>query len=244
MTIDNRKMMKCRFCEGDLSGPVIDKFFACEVCQVHWNTEVPPKAVLQQSLANMMLTACTNPVTRKSRLNQASEQLDLIDPYVTTGKLYDVGAAAGFVMHVAQSKGWEVYGNELSQQAVGWAKQHYGLDIFHGFLEDDPIAVDGHFDLVVFWNTLEHVRNPIEEISRATDMLRPNGHIHIEVPIKNASELTRFSPAGHMTEFDYKALGILRNMCGLEEVAKWKLKGDKGQRYARMLWRQSRGTLL
>lgn len=230
--------MKCRFCQGDLSGPVVDTFFACSACQVHWNTEVPSKAVLQQSLTNMMLTACTNPVTRKCRLDQASEQLDLIKPHVTTGKLYDVGAAAGFVMHTAQFKGWEVYGNELSRQAVRWAKQHYSLDIFHGFLEDDPVAANNQFDLVVFWNTLEHVRNPIEEMTLATNILKPNGHIHIEVPIKNASELARFSPAGHMTEFDYKALDILRDMCGLEEVNKWQLEGGKGQRYARVLWRK------
>ncbi len=230
--------MKCRFCEGDLVGPIVNKFFACNICQVHWNTEVPSKAVLKQSLAGMMLTACTNPKTRERRLNQASEQLDLIKPHVTTGKLYDVGAAAGFVMHVAKSKGWEVYGNELSMQAVSWAKQHYGLDIFHGFLEDDPVAVDGHFDLIVFWNTLEHVRNPIEEISQATDMLTPNGHIHIEVPIKNSSDLVHFSPAGHMTEFEHKALDILRDECGLEEVDRWKLEGDRGQRYARVLWKK------
>lgn len=230
--------MKCRFCEGDLSGPVIDKFFACTKCQVHWNTKIPSKAILKQSLKNMMLTACTNPKTRKCRLDQASEQLDLIKPQVTTGKLYDVGAAAGFFMHIAQSKGWEVYGNELSMQAVAWAKQNYDLNIFHGFLEDDPTAVDNQFDLVVFWNTLEHVRNPIEEMSKATNMLKPNGHIHIEVPIKDSSDLIRFSPAGHMTEFEHKSLDILRDRCGLIEVDKWELDGKQGQRYARVLWRK------
>lgn len=230
--------MKCRFCNGDLSGPIVDKFFACKTCQVHWNTEVPSKTVLKQSLANMMLTACTNPKTRKCRLDQASEQLDLIKPHVTIGKLYDVGAAAGFVMHTAQSKGWKVYGNELSWQAVAWARHHYGLDIFHGFLEDDPFAVDNKFDLVVFWNTLEHVINPIESMNKAVKILKPNGHIHIEVPIKTSSDLTRFSPAGHMTEFEYRSLDILRDKCGLEEIDKWKLESSRGSRYARVLWRK------
>ena len=232
--------MKCKFCEGDLSGPIVDKFFTCKTCQVNWNTDVPSKDALKQSLANMMLTACTNPKTRKCRLDQASEQLDLVSPHVTTGKLYDVGAAAGFVMHVAQSKGWEVYGNELSRQAVLWAKQHYNLDIFHGFLEDDPVAVDNQFDLVIFWNTLEHVRNPLEEMGQATNMLKPNGHIHLEVPIKSSSDLLNFCEPGHMTEFDHKALGILRDKCGLEEVASWKWQTDQGKRYARALWRKSK----
>lgn len=228
--------MKCRFCEGDLVGPVVDDFFTCHACEVHWNTKMPSKSVLKQSLANMMLTACVNPETRRKRLAQASEQLDLIEPYFNTEKLYDVGAAAGFVMHVAQLKGWEVYGNELSAQAVGWAKRHYGLDIFHGYLEDDSNAVNDQFNLVIFWNTLEHVMNPIEEMIQATSMLKPYGGIHIEVPVKTSEELTRFSPAGHMTEFDHKSLDILRDRCGLHEVRKWDLYGDKGQRYARRLW--------
>lgn len=231
--------MKCRFCNGNLSGPVVDDFFACKICEVHWNTKVPSKAALQQTLAGMMLTACWNKETRKKRLDQASEQLDLIRPLVTMGKFYDIGAAAGFLMHVAQEKGWEVYGNELSAQAIGWAKQNYGLNIFHGYVEDDKTAVDNQFDLVVFWNTLEHVRNPIEEILKATKMLKPNGHIHIEVPVKTSEHLKRFPEEGHMTEFDNKSLGILRDMCGLEEIFTGERDDRKGKcRIARLLWQK------
>ena len=230
--------MKCRFCDGDLSGPVVDDFFACKKCEVHWNTKVPSKAALQQTLAGMMLTACWNPETRKKRLHQASEQLDLIRPLVTMGKLYDIGSAAGFLMHVAQEKGWDVYGNELSAQAVAWAKQNYGFNIFHGYVEDDKIAIDNQFDLIVFWSTLEHVRNPIDEMMKAKRMLKTNGHVHVEVPIKTSEDLARFSPTGHMTEFDNKSLNILRDKCGFEEVERWEINGKQGQRYSRFLWKK------
>lgn len=220
-------------------GPVVADFFACKTCEVHWNTKVPSKAILQQSLAGMMLTACRNPNTRKERLDQAFEQLDLIRPLVTMGKFYDVGAAAGFLMHVAQEKGWEVYGNELSAQAIAWAKQNYGLNIFHGYVEDDPIAVDNHFDLVVFWNTLEHVRDPVDEMFKALDMLKPNGHVHIEVPVKNSEELKRFHELGHMTEFDNKSLTILREICGMEEIFQGERDDRQGKcRIARLLWKK------
>jgi 2-polyprenyl-3-methyl-5-hydroxy-6-metoxy-1,4-benzoquinol methylase len=131
-----------------------------------------------------------------------------------------------------------VYGNELSRQAVIWAKRHYGIDIFHGFLEDDPAAIDGQFDLVVFWNTLEHVRNPLDEMGQAVGMLKPNGYIHLEVPIKNSSELSLFSPAGHMTEFQHKALDILRDRYGLKEIFRQKLTTPRGSRYTRILWQK------
>jgi hypothetical protein len=65
--------MKCRFCKGDLSSPVVDTFCACDICQVHWNTQVPSKESLKQALANMMLTACTNPKTRKCRVDHAAQ---------------------------------------------------------------------------------------------------------------------------------------------------------------------------
>lgn len=229
--------MKCRFCNGNLSGPVVDDFFACKICEVHWNIKIPSKAALQQTLAGMMLTACWNSETRKKRLDQASEQLDLIKPLVTMGKFYDVGAAAGFLMHVAQEKGWDVYGNELSKMAVEYAQAHYKINIFHGYVEDDKNAVDNQFDLVVFWNTLEHVRNPIEEITKAKRMLRPDGHIHIEVPLKTSEDLKHFSPAGHMTEFDNKSLDILRDKCGMEEIRNWKVERPGKSRMIRLLWK-------
>lgn len=230
--------MKCRFCDGDLSGPVVDDFFACKTCEVHWNTKVPSKDALQQRLAGMMLTACWNPETRKKRLNQASEQLDLIRPLVTMGKFYDVGAAAGFLMHVAQKKGWEVCGNELSAQAVAWAKQNYSLDIFHGYVEDDHKAIDNQFDLVVFWNTLEHVRNPIDEMMKAKRMLKTNGHVHIDVPTKTSEDVKRFTEVAHMTEFDNKSIEILRDICGMEEVGRWEMADGGGKRNVRLLWKK------
>ena len=46
-------------------------------------------------------------------------------------KLFDVGAATGFFLHIAQARGFEVSGVEMSAFAVGLAKKK-GIDVLVG----------------------------------------------------------------------------------------------------------------
>ncbi len=232
-----KNISECKICKGDLRGPIVGNFFVCDKCGIHYNTIVPQKPTLKQSLSGMMLTACFNHNKMNLRLNNAREQLDIISPHVTVGKLYDVGAAGGFVMKAAHGKGWNVRGNDLSQTAVAWAKRTYGMKIFHGFLEDDPNSSMSDFDLIIFWNTLEHMRDPIADLQLAVRMLRPQGHLHIRVPIKTCDNITIFHEKAHMVEFSLQSLEILRGMNNLEEITKSHPKSRVP--CADLLWRKS-----
>jgi len=153
------------------------------------------------------------------RIDKATEQLKKIDKHISVGRLYDVGAAGGFVMKAAIDRGWEVYGNELSKKAVHFAKRTYQIDIFHGYVEDDLSATDDTFDLIIFWNTLEHMRDPIQTMCFAANMLRKNGCIHFRVPIKDSENMLKFHEGAHMVEFQYKSLELLLEKSGLEEIS-------------------------
>lgn len=214
------KLHDCKLCGGNLRGPVVGDFFACDECQIHYNTQIPTKESLKNRLRGMMLTACFSTAGMNRRKNNGGQQLDIIAPHVNIGKLYDVGAAGGFVMKAAQDRGWIVYGNEVSQSAISWAKRNYDLNIFYGFLEDDPISKDSDFDLIIFWNTFEHMIDPIEELKLAVSMLKSGGHLHIRIPIKTSEEVNKFHEEWHMIEFSLKSLEILRKKNGLEGITK------------------------
>lgn len=211
----------CKLCGGNLRGPVVGYFFACDECEIHYNTQTLTKGYLKDRLRGMMLTACFSPEGMNRRKNNGGQQLDIIAQHVNVGKLYDVGAAGGFVMKAAQDRGWIVCGNEVSQSAVSWAKQNYDLDIFYGFLEDDPISNESDFDLIIFWNTFEHMIDPIDELELAVRMLKHGGHIHIRVPIKTPEDVVEFHEEWHTVEFSLKSLDILRRRNGLETVTKF-----------------------
>lgn len=49
----------------------------------------------------------------------------------------------------------------------------------------DGIAVNRKFDAILYIDVIEHIKNDAEELKRATQFLKPNGHLIILVPAHN-----------------------------------------------------------
>jgi len=161
-----------------------------------------------------MLKACTDKEKEASRMTDANLQLDVLEENILPGAIYDVGAAGGFFMKAAQDRGWEVRGNEISEKAIKWAKQHYGIEIDYGFLEEIELAWN-HYDAVVIWNTLEHTYNPKETLLASRAILKEGGLIYIRIPNKKTTEaLNKFYEKLHLYEFTEECL--LRHLDSLE----------------------------
>ena len=100
--------------------------------------------------------------------------LDRIAARIGTGKILDVGCALGTFLKIAESKGFAPEGVELSTFASGFARTKRGLTVFTGDLEQFP-AKDGTFDVVTFWDSIEHVTHPVENLRTAARLLRRGG---------------------------------------------------------------------
>jgi len=196
---------------------VVDNFIQCPYCNVFRHHPLPSPDLHKQRTKNQMISACYNLKTRNVRLSIAQHQLDLVAPYIQRGVVYDVGAAAGFFLKVARDSGWEIYGNEISTSAIKWAHENYNINIDYGYIEELEIPHD-YFDLIVFWNTLEHVLNPQTTVQKCYRMLREHGIILVLVPIKDRSDLLSYLESGHMTEFNCIALQKLFNNNGFELI--------------------------
>ncbi|MHC5066683.1 MAG: class I SAM-dependent methyltransferase, partial [Planctomycetota bacterium] len=100
------------------------------------------------------------------------------------GKILDVGCAAGYFLRVMRDAGHEVYGVELSAPIAKHAIEHLGEDHIHvGTLESAAEAEGfepGSFDLVTFWDVIEHVPDPQALLRQAAAMLKPGGSLIIE----------------------------------------------------------------
>lgn len=97
------------------------------------------------------------------------------------GRVLDVGCGRGVMLQGFQSAGWDARGVELSEESAFHAREHLGLDVFTGGLEDAPWD-DGTFDLIVFWHSLEHFRRPDLALDAATRLLAPGGGLVVAVP--------------------------------------------------------------
>ncbi len=97
------------------------------------------------------------------------------------GRVLDVGCATGLFLHEMQLGGWQAVGVEPSASAAEYARQRFGLEVFQGMLGDAPFPA-ASFDVITFWDVLEHTFSPADDLVKAAQLTRPGGLVVITVP--------------------------------------------------------------
>ena len=119
------------------------------------------------------------------------------------GNILDVGCAFGLFLVAARSRGWNVFGVDVSKNAVDHAKKEYELKVFLGTLEQAKFN-DGLFDVVTAWDVIEHVTDPDAFLSEVNRVLKQNGIFALRTP--NADSLfLKIVKMVNMTVGDYFA---------------------------------------
>ena len=100
----------------------------------------------------------------------------LIEQSVPPGRVLDVGCAFGNFLKLAQDRRWSPEGVELSGYSSAAARRTWGFDVFNGDLEEFPGRSES-FDLVTFWDVIEHVPEPRRNLEKARHLLRRGGYV-------------------------------------------------------------------
>lgn len=141
------------------------------------------------------------------------------------GRILDVGCATGLFLHEMALTGWQTQGVELTEPAAEYARTRFGLNVFTGLLADLP-AEKGSFDVVTFWDVLEHVFSPSAELECVARLLTPGGLVAINIPNWHSLDRWLFGPfwAGldpprHLYDFTKTTLTTLLTRAGFQPVA-------------------------
>lgn len=137
--------------------------------------------------------------------DQKSERLDLLLPTLNNYKsrllkkfekfrksnyLLDVGCFKGFFLYSATQRDWKSLGTEVSQPAIDFARTQLGQRIEMGNLLDMPGLGQYKFDIVTFFDVIEHLSRPDLYTNKVHELLREGGLLYLETPNFNA--LPRF----------------------------------------------------
>ena len=109
------------------------------------------------------------------------------------GRVLDVGCATGSLLVALRDVGWQVQGVEFNSQAADYARTRHGLDVVTGSLENGRFP-DAQFDLVIFWDVLEHVHHPRQTLQEATRITKPGGTLLLVLPNPDSLEVAWFGP--------------------------------------------------
>jgi 2-polyprenyl-3-methyl-5-hydroxy-6-metoxy-1,4-benzoquinol methylase len=129
------------------------------------------------------------------------EGLELIKSFKHSGRLLDIGCGMGIFLSMAKEKGWEVSGVDISDYAISFARERFGLDCFAGKLKDAKFP-DNYFDVITLWDVIEHFEGPLEELEEIKRILADDGIILFDTP--NAESLMRL-----IAHWTYRATGGL-----------------------------------
>jgi SAM-dependent methyltransferase len=135
------------------------------------------------------------------------------------GRLLEVGSGYGLFLAAARDAGYQVHGIELSRTGVGVAREELGLDVLAGQLADAPVEPA---DVICFWDTLEHVPDPLTFLREVRARLAPGGLIALSVPYISSvparalgARWWTLKPEQHIWHFTGRTLAFLAARAGL-----------------------------
>lgn len=110
-----------------------------------------------------------------------TRRLGQIERYQKPGRALDIGCGPGFFLEAAQTRGYDVYGLDPSDYIVKVAGEKFGGRIQKGVIESASYPTND-FDLVVAFDTFEHIYHPLKWLEAVRRVLKPGGLLVITTP--------------------------------------------------------------
>jgi SAM-dependent methyltransferase len=156
---------------------------------------------------------------RDARIESGARAARALTRIVPTGKLLDIGCAAGFFLHAA-SRYYEVTGVEISPFAADYARKEFGLRVLTGDVGNADLEGE-QFDVVTMWNTIEHMREPLRSVTSVAPLTRPGGLLVLSTgdasgPLarRGLEDWNLMSPPHHLFFFTRRTLDELLARAG------------------------------
>jgi len=147
------------------------------------------------------------------------------------GEALDVGCATGSFLAALRDRGWHVRGVEVNAEVAARTQARTGIDVFAGDLAEACYPGDA-FDLVTFWDVLEHLPDPRRTLEEAARVGKAGAALVLTVPNPGSLEARLFGPcwAGwdvprHLWTFPRRALERLLSETGWRVRASGCLRG-------------------
>lgn len=199
-THENYTIVKCDNCEFLFVTPRPDKN---EIIKYYKTKEYISHSNIKKGI--------TNKLYHFARKLNHKTKYKLINKYVQSGAILDIGCATGEFLNYFKKLKWTVLGIEPDDASRSHAIKQYKIDVFSETKLD--VIEKGTFDVITMWHVIEHVHNINERVQQLYNLLKYNGIAVIAVPNINCYDACKYQKywAGfdlprHLYHFSKKSL--------------------------------------
>lgn len=217
-----KQHINCIICNYDkltsLQGYEKAHLCQCDSCDLVFSKVIPTSEELGKYYKNYGINNYLSPLTIK----RYNELLDQFEPFRKTNKILDIGCGLGYFLLEAKSRGWEVYGTELSSESANICIQKE-INVENGTLKPENYENE-MFDIITSFEVIEHINNPRSELQNCYNILRKGGLVYITTPNFNSLLRYRLKAAyniitypEHLTYYTPKTLKKLFELSGFKK---------------------------
>jgi 2-polyprenyl-3-methyl-5-hydroxy-6-metoxy-1,4-benzoquinol methylase len=192
--------MQCKLCGTPVGRPKyrLDGFsvLTCPGCDVVFTDLEPTRDELRRLYSLNYFSAreeyyfansVADPVKGRedAQIADFKRWLELLELRKGNGKLLDIGCGTGIFLKMAQDRGWDAYGVDISDDAVEVARSRLHVNAYAGTLDEVHFA-DGFFDAVTLLDAFEHLPDPLMDLAAIGRVLKKEGVILLNTPNERA----------------------------------------------------------
>ena len=215
-------MAECIYCSNQQTEkqfPIVDMFgdtyhfYRCPICGTWFLNPMPSEAQFLKAYDEAYYGEGDkkfNPVVEKVvdwfRKQNAKKLANL---FGGKGTVLDIGCGNGNLLHYLGLAGaFDLHGIEPDGKSADRTANFREIILKRGFLEQDTY-LENTFDGITLIHVLEHLPNPREVIEIIASILKPSGHLVIEIPNVRSwqakifkSKWLHFDPPRHLNMFE------------------------------------------
>ncbi len=159
------------------------KLYHCETCDLQWwePLKIIPEFYEMEGDEGYK-------IRHLGLIEEIGENHKMFFKYIPlkSGRLLDVGCGDGVFLKEAQKAGFEVWGIDFDSKSIKVCQEKWGLkntfvmspQEFADFCQKEGLK----FDVITFFEVLEHQDKPVEFLEAIKSMLKPGGYIAGSVP--------------------------------------------------------------
>jgi len=129
-------------------------------------------------------------------------------------RVLDIGCGTGDFIAELQNKGCEVWGVDLDKNVIKFIKKYFEIENVYAMSFDEFLKIPNlpRFDIICFFEVIEHVDNLIDFVQNVSKLLKDNGTIILGTPSRERVLVNLMEsdfPPHHLTRWNQKAISEL-----------------------------------